>query len=222
MTDRPGRARVRHRDGHRHVLKRVLCLAAALAASSSVVASAQDLERPLDLDRSVHRRVLPNGVTYFVQRIRTNATAENPTPRRRLVLRLTVRAESIDEAPDERGFAHMLEHMAFNGSTRFAPGQILSHFQSVGARLGPHVNAVTSYDSTTYLLDIHTDRVAQFGGAIRRAVDSASASRGSVKARARTSRCADACEGRAAPTSSAACICVTRSTDTCRSTVIRS
>jgi len=144
-------------------MKRALCLAAALVAASSVVPSAQDLERPLDLDRSVYRRVLPNGFTYFVQRIRTNATAENPRPQRRLVLRLIVRAGSIDEAEDERGLAHMLEHMAFNGSTRFPSGQMVSYFQSVGARLGPHVNAATSYDSTTYLLDVPTDREGVLG-----------------------------------------------------------
>jgi len=150
MTDRPGRAFA-------------LCLAVAVAAASSVVPSAQDLDRPLDLDRSVYRRVLPNGFTYFVQRIRTNATAENPRPQRRLLLRLIVRAGSIDEGQDERGFAHFLEHMAFNGSTRFPAGQMVSYFQSVGARLGPHVNAATSYDSTTYLLDVPTDREGVLG-----------------------------------------------------------
>ena len=146
-------------------MKPALLVVAALAAVLSVVPTAQDLERPLDLDTRVYRRVLPNGFTYFVQRHNQNANAENPRPQRRLVLRLVVKAGSIDEAQDERGFAHMLEHMAFNGSTRFAPGQMVSYFQSMGARLGPHVNAATTYDSTTYLIDVLTDRDGVVGRA---------------------------------------------------------
>ena len=146
-------------------MHRTLCLAVILAAASSVVPSAQDLERPIDLDPRVYRRLLPNGFMYFVQSIRRNATAQNPTPQGRLVLRLVVKAGSIDEAQDERGFAHMLEHMAFNGSTRFAAGEMVSYFQSMGARLGPHVNAITSQDSTTYLLDVPTEREGVVGRA---------------------------------------------------------
>ena len=47
--------------------------------------------------------------------------------------------------------------MAFNGSAHFKPGELVSYFESTGARLGPHVNAYTSFDETVYMLELPTD-----------------------------------------------------------------
>ena len=74
------------------------------------------------------------------------------------MLRLAVKAGSMDEDEDQRGLAHMLEHMAFNGSTHFKPGELVKYLESIGARFGPHVNAYTSFDETVYMLDVPTDR----------------------------------------------------------------
>jgi zinc protease len=74
------------------------------------------------------------------------------------MLRLAVQAGSVDEADDQRGLAHMLEHMAFNGSTHFKPGELVSYLESIGARFGPHVNAYTSFDETVYMLDVPADK----------------------------------------------------------------
>ena len=65
-----------------------------------------------------------------------------------------MKAGSIDEADDQQGLAHLIEHMAFNGSAHFKPGELVSYFESVGAQLGPHVNAYTSFDETVYMLDL--------------------------------------------------------------------
>ena len=73
------------------------------------------------------------------------------------MLRLVVKAGSIDEADDQRGLAHMLEHMAFNGTTHFKPGELVSHLESIGARFGPHVTRRPP-DETIYMLDVPTDR----------------------------------------------------------------
>ncbi|HEY3042948.1 MAG TPA: insulinase family protein, partial [Vicinamibacterales bacterium] len=67
-------------------------------------------------------------------------------------------AGSIDEADDQQGLAHLIEHMAFNGSAHFKPGELISTFESIGARLGPHVNAYTSFDETVYMLELPTDK----------------------------------------------------------------
>ena len=53
--------------------------------------------------------------------------------------------------------------MAFNGSAHFKPGELVSYFESVGARLGPHVNAYTSFDETVYMLDLPTDKPRRRG-----------------------------------------------------------
>ena len=73
-------------------------------------------------------------------------------------LRLAVKAGSLEEADDQQGLAHFIEHMAFNGSAHFKPGELVSYFESIGARLGPHVNAYTSFDETVYMLDLPTDK----------------------------------------------------------------
>jgi zinc protease len=83
------------------------------------------------------------------------------------MLRLAVQAGSIDEADDQRGLAHMLEHMAFNGGAHFKPGELVSYLESIGARFGPHVNAYTSFDETVYMLDVPTDKP----GALNRAFE---------------------------------------------------
>ena len=74
------------------------------------------------------------------------------------MLRLVVKAGSIDEAEDQRGLAHLLEHMAFNGSAHFKTGELVDYLQSIGARFGADVNAYTSFDETVYMLEVPTDR----------------------------------------------------------------
>jgi len=109
-----------------------------------------DLAAPLPFDPAVRTGTLPNGLTYYIR--------QNGRPAQRVLLRLAVNAGSIDEADDQQGLAHFLEHMAFNGSEHFPPGALVEYFETVGARLGPHVNAYTSFEETVYMLTLPTDR----------------------------------------------------------------
>jgi len=117
---------------------------------STATGSTQDLSATLPLDPAIKSGTLPNGLTYLIRK--------NGRPEKRAMLRLAVKAGSMDEDDDQRGLAHMLEHMAFNGSTHFKPGELVSYLESIGARFGPHVNAYTSFDETVYMLDVPTDR----------------------------------------------------------------
>src|SRR5713226_206935 len=81
-----------------------------------------DPQEPIPFDRTIRTARLPNGLTYFVRR--------NSQPANRVSLRLAVRAGSIEEATDEQGLAHLIEHMAFEGSRHFKPGEVLSYFES--------------------------------------------------------------------------------------------
>jgi len=112
--------------------------------------SAQDLSAPLPLDAAIRTGTLPNGLTFFVR--------QNALPDNRVMLRLAVKAGSVDEADDQRGLAHVLEHMAFNGTAHFKPGELVSYLESIGAQFGAHVNAYTSFDETVYMLDVPTER----------------------------------------------------------------
>jgi zinc protease len=107
------------------------------------------LQQPIPFDQEVRTGTLPNGLTYFIR--------QNSRPANRVALRLAVRAGSLYEADDQQGLAHLIEHMAFNGSAHFKPGELVSYFESTGARLGPHVNAYTSFDETVYMLDLPSD-----------------------------------------------------------------
>jgi len=124
----------------------LLLLVAAPAASQAP----QSTSAKLPLNPAIHVGKLPNGITYYIR--------HNDLPGKRVSLRLAVKAGSIDEADDQRGLAHLLEHMAFNGTTHFKAGELVAYFESVGVAFGPHVNAYTSYDETVYMLDVPTDR----------------------------------------------------------------
>lgn len=113
------------------------------------VAEADPLAEPLPLDPTIRDGVLPNGLRYFIRR--------NAEPRERAELRLVVDAGSILEEDDQRGLAHLLEHMAFNGTERFPEQELVRFLESIGTRFGPDLNAYTSFDETVYMLQLPTD-----------------------------------------------------------------
>src|SRR5262249_4326391 len=117
-----------------------------VAGAVALAAQTVNLQDVLPLDKAIHTATLPNGLKYYVR--------PNSRPAKRVSLRLAVTAGSVDEADDQQGLAHLIEHMAFNGSAHFKPGELVSFFESTGARLGPHVNAGTSFHETVYMLDL--------------------------------------------------------------------
>jgi zinc protease len=123
------------------------CLAGVL-----VGAQPQDLSltQPLPVDPAVETGQLANGMRYYIRR--------NALPANRVSMRLAVNVGSIQEDDDQRGLAHFLEHMAFNGSQNFKPGELITFLESIGAAFGPHVNAYTSFDETVYMLEVPTDK----------------------------------------------------------------
>jgi zinc protease len=125
-------------------------LMAQAAAPQAAIPPDLSLDRALPVDPAVKTGTLPNGLKYFIR--------ENKRPAGRVAMRLAVDAAAIQEDPDQRGLAHFLEHMAFNGTENFKPGELVSFLESIGARFGPHVNASTSFDETIYMLEIPTDR----------------------------------------------------------------
>ncbi len=116
----------------------------------AVPAAAQPLDQPIPFDPAVRTGTLPNGLRYYIR--------HNGRPAARVAMRLAVKAGSLDEADDQQGLAHMLEHMAFNGTEHFKPGELVAYFESTGTRLGPHVNAYTSFTETVYMLQLPTDK----------------------------------------------------------------
>src|SRR3954454_18726450 len=128
----------------------VASLAALLTGAVLLAQAPLNLQDTMPLDAAVKTAKLPSGLTYFIR--------ANNRPAQRVSMRLAVKAGSMMEADDQRGLAHLIEHMACNGSTHFKPGEVFAYFESVGARLGPHVNAYTSFDETVYMLDLPSDK----------------------------------------------------------------
>src|SRR5215471_3168814 len=131
---------------------RVACVVVVLLAGLRLSLSAQNFapNAILPLDAAIKTGTLPNGLKFYIRK--------NARPEKRVSLRLAVKAGSIEESDDQLGLAHLIEHMAFNGSEHFKSGEVFSYFERVGARLGPHVNASTSFDETIYMLELPTDQ----------------------------------------------------------------
>ncbi|CAA6692048.1 MULTISPECIES: pitrilysin family protein [unclassified Lentimonas] len=105
------------------------------------------LDSDIAVDPAVTFGTLENGMRYAIL-----ANAEPPS---RVSLRLHVDAGSLNEAEDQRGIAHFLEHMVFNGSKHFPDAStLIPQMQRLGIAFGAHANAYTSFDETVYMLDL--------------------------------------------------------------------
>lgn len=89
---------------------------------------------------------LANGMRYVIRR--------NATPKGTVQVRMEIAAGSLDENDSERGFAHFVEHMAFNGSTRVPEGEMIKLLERQGLAFGADTNASTGFEQTTYKLDL--------------------------------------------------------------------
>jgi zinc protease len=89
---------------------------------------------------------LDNGFRYIIH--------PNSEPPKRVSLRLHIAAGSLMETDDQRGIAHFLEHMMFNGTKHYSAEDIVPRMQRLGIAFGAHVNAYTSFDETIYMLDL--------------------------------------------------------------------
>ncbi len=96
----------------------------------------------LPLRTDIEQGVLDNGMRYIV--------LPNGEPADRVSLQLIVHAGSLDEADDQKGIAHLVEHMAFNGTQAFVGNNIIKHQESLGMVFGRDVNAMTEYYTTSY------------------------------------------------------------------------
>jgi zinc protease len=97
-------------------------------------------------DPAIRYGTLPNGMKYAIMR--------NSTPKGAASLRLQFAFGSLGEKENERGLAHFIEHMAFNGTTHVPEGDMIKILERQGLAFGPDTNAVTGFDSTTYMLDV--------------------------------------------------------------------
>ncbi len=99
-------------------------------------------ESDLEPDPELIFGQLSNGFRYVMM--------ENKNPKGRVSMHLNVQVGSLNERDSEQGLAHFLEHMQFNGSKNFKPGEMVKYFQRIGMQFGPDANAHTSFNETVY------------------------------------------------------------------------
>jgi len=97
-------------------------------------------------DPAYHFARLANGVRTIL--------CPNATPAGMVMVRMVVQTGSLDENDDQRGLAHFVEHMAFEGSTHVRPGEMVKLLQRDGLTFGADTNAATTFERTTYQLDL--------------------------------------------------------------------
>jgi zinc protease len=105
-----------------------------------------NMASPLPIDPNVKVGRLPNGLTYYIRK--------NAKPEKKVELRLAVNAGAVLEDNDQRGLAHFMEHMNFNGSKHFPKNELVDYLQKIGVQFGADLNAYTGFDETVYILPI--------------------------------------------------------------------
>lgn len=105
----------------------------------------------IPLDSAVCHGVLDNGLTYYIR--------HNALPESRAEFYIVQKVGSINEEESQRGLAHFLEHMAFNGTKNFPKKQLINYLQENGVKFGEDLNAYTAFDETVYnISNVPTNR----------------------------------------------------------------
>ncbi|MBN2352667.1 MAG: insulinase family protein [Spirochaetales bacterium] len=135
-------------------MKRLIPLVTVLAlllvsCPTTGIATPHAKSTVLPFDSAVTAGTLPNGLRFYIR--------ANGEPAGRVEMRLAVNAGSVLEDDDQRGLAHFVEHLAFDGSLHFEKNELQSTLESMGMRFGNDLNASTSYDETIYRLQVPVD-----------------------------------------------------------------
>ncbi len=125
-------------------IQMLLCAATVALLAPTSRATAQQLP-PLPIDPAVKMGVLPNGMTYYVR--------HNDLPEKQAYFYIVQKVGSVQEEESQRGLAHFLEHMAFNGSEHFPGNGMIDYTERIGVKFGNDLNAYTSTDETVYNID---------------------------------------------------------------------
>jgi zinc protease len=128
--------------------KHFLTLALLFAGAMSVFAA-----NPIPTDPAVRIGTLDNGLTYYIR--------QNNTPSNSADFFIAQRVGSVNEEENQRGLAHFLEHMCFNGTAHFPGNTLISYLESIGVKFGRNLNAYTSTDETVYnICEVPTARTS--------------------------------------------------------------
>jgi len=131
-----------------HKIKLLAALGMAPLALSAQ--TGKNARAVLPLDPAVRTGKLANGFTYYIR--------HNEEPKHRVLMYIVNKVGSVLEDEDQRGLAHFMEHMSFNGTIHFPHNELVNYLQKAGVRFGADINAYTSFDETVYELPLPSDK----------------------------------------------------------------
>ena len=114
----------------------------AFGAKAQDEAAMQQMMQQLPTDPQTKVGTLPNGLTYYIR--------HNEYPKGQANFYIAQKVGSVLEEEDQRGLAHFLEHMCFNGTQNFPENSVIKYLESIGVKFGAQLNAYTSIDETVY------------------------------------------------------------------------
>lgn len=123
---------------------KLLMTLAVLLATAFGVSAQNPMTAQLPVDKDVRIGKLPNGLTYYIR--------HNEKPKGQADFYIAQKVGSIVEDDNQRGLAHFLEHMCFNGTTNFPGNSMISWLEKQGVKFGENLNAYTSVDKTVYYM----------------------------------------------------------------------
>ncbi len=124
------------------ILLLIACAFMAFGAKAQDEAAMQQMMQQLPTDPQTKMGTLPNGLTYYIR--------HNEYPKGQANFYIAQKVGSVLEEDDQRGLAHFLEHMCFNGTKNFPGNQVIKYLESIGVKFGAQLNAYTSIDETVY------------------------------------------------------------------------
>ena len=135
----------------RKVMRLAFIAMAGFACVPTVVRAQQQMP-PVPVDKEVRIGKLDNGLTYYIR--------HNEYPKNQVDFYIAQKVGSILEEDNQRGLAHFLEHMCFNGTRNFPGNSMIKWLESVGVKFGQNLNAYTSIDETVYRISsVPTERI---------------------------------------------------------------
>ena len=106
-------------------------------------------EKSLSFDAAARTGKLSNGFTHYIR--------HNEEPKKKVIMYLVNKVGSFLEDEDQRGLAHFMEHMEFNGTKHFPHNELVDYLQKNGVRFSADINAYTTFDETVYQIPLPTD-----------------------------------------------------------------
>ncbi len=126
-------------------MKKILSTILLIAIAAVNMAAQNMADQIVPMDEAVRKGTLANGLTYYIR--------HNEWPEKRAFFYIAQKVGSIQEDDDQRGLAHFLEHMCFNGTKNFPGDKLKTYLEGIGVRFGENLNAYTSFDETVYNID---------------------------------------------------------------------